>query len=273
MGYGDGLGLECIPGIWGTLAQFSVLSQTSSSASGKLRQCSDSVPSQYNGNSNAVLTCGISLVINTSRTSRCCASVIRTATSAPNVWKSDLSSCTCWMLWGTFLTALSKPVLMLHTCRNFSSSFPPLPLSESWYSGGKRWLLGQWHRVSIHYRQNLIWLLDPANGALVLWDCSLQILLEMHILKDPSSKLMRSEVAQGNMVKHLMGFVEEHPDSIRSQFLLGNKWKQFTGRVFCMLMYMQHAVPKPIGGRCVAVFLLVVYTNRPSHWFKVVMLL
>lgn len=36
-----------------------------------------------------------------------------------------------------------------------------------------------------------------------------------------------------------------------------------------MRMYMQ---PKPIGGRWVAV-LLVVYTNRPSHWFKAVMLL
>lgn len=68
--------------------------------------------------------------------------------------KSDLSSCTCWMLWGTFLlTAPSKLVLMLHTCRAFPSSTHPLLLSESWCSGGKRWPVGQWHRISIHYRQ------------------------------------------------------------------------------------------------------------------------
>lgn len=39
-----------------------------------------------------------------------------------------------------------------------------------------------------------------------------------------------------------------------------------------MCMYMQNAVPKSIGGRWVGV-LLVVYTNRPSYWFKAVMLL
>lgn len=56
-----------------------------SSASGKLHQRCDSVLQQYNENSDTALTCGITVVINTSQAARCCGLMIRTATAAPMV--------------------------------------------------------------------------------------------------------------------------------------------------------------------------------------------
>lgn len=106
-------------------------------------------------------------------------------------------------------------------------------------------LLGQWHHLSIHYGQKLVWQFQPAQGTLVWvieehqdnissdllvdkmwavhykpsWRCMFWMVLivtseQLHKVLD------KCKVAQQRMVECLGGWLVEHPDSVWSPFSL-----------------------------------------------------